>query len=323
MGDSSRLGFSMFSKKSKKSTSPKAPAAPKVDFVELLNEAVDRNTSIGIVHRGRAGSDPLAQGRLLEWKKEELVIEELQIIGRDVSLKTGDLVEAYLSYKGTMLTFEAKVLEVEMPRRLNDVRVVRALHISKPLNLREGDRRSAFRASLSGMPKDIPVKMWFLDRYKPEDDQDEASQEEQDKSYYTDLLAAKSFHAEFPLDEEGNERAHIDWNPILRSAMMEEPHAIGRLIDVTSNGLGILMYGVSNMQLDRFERIGLEFSIEDSKLEFVIEVRQGSDLRGSTCRVGTLILHPDRRDNTTLARRTLDQFAMQIQRDQLKGRNAA
>jgi|GEM_PF-2477444 len=313
----------MFAKKQKKSTTPKAPPPPRADFVQLLTDAIDRNTSIGIVHQGKAGNDPLAQGRLLEWKDNVLVIEELQIIGRDVVLKSNDSVEAYLSYNGTMLTFDAKVLKVEMPRKLNKQRVVRALHISNPMNLREGDRRSAFRASLSGLAEEIPVKMWFLDRFKPDDEIDESLLSERTTSYYTDLMAAKNFDAQIPVDEDGVELISIDWNPVLKMAMLDIPHAEGRLIDVTSNGLGILMYGISNMQLDRFERIGLSFMLEGQQLDFVVEVRQGTDLRGSTCRMGVLIVYPDRRDGTTLTRRTLEQFAMKIQRDQLKSRKAS
>ncbi len=313
----------MFSKKPKKSSTPKASVPPRADFVQLLTDAIDRNTSIGIVHQGRAGHDPLAQGRLLEWQGDILVIEELQVIGRDVVLKADDRVEAYLSYNGTMLTFEAKVLKVEIPRKLNRERVVRALHISKPMNLREGDRRSAFRASLSGLADEIPVKMWFLDRFKPDDEFDEPLLGERNTSYYTDLMAAKLFNSKIPVDEDGNEVHCIDWERVLKAAKLESPHAEGRLIDVTSNGLGILMYGISNMQLDRFERIGLAFNLDGQPLEFVIEIRQGTDLRGSTCRIGALIVYPDQRGGTTLTRRTLEHFAMQIQRDQLRGRKAS
>jgi len=291
--------------------------------VQLLNDAIDRNTSIGVVHLGRSGHDPLAQGRLLEWKDNVLIIEELQIIGRDVVLKSNDRIEAYLSYNGTMLTFEAKVLKVEMPRKLNKERVVRALHISNPMNLREGDRRSAFRASLSGLAEEIPVKVWFLDRFKPDDECDESLFVERNTSYYTDLMAAQSFDSQIPVDEDGKEVLCVDWNPVLKSVMLQSPHAEGRLIDLTSNGLGILMYGISSMQLDRFERIGMSFELEGHQLDFVAEVRQGTDLRGSACRVGMLIVHPDRRGGTAMARRILEQFAMQIQRDQLKNRKAS
>ena len=313
----------MFSKKTKKSTDPKSKAPPKVNFVDLLNEAVDRNTSIGVVHLGQSGHDPLAQGRLLEWREDVLVIEELQIIGRDVVLKVGDRIEGYLSYGGTMMTFEAKVLEVEMPRRLNSDRIVRALHISPPANLREGDRRSAYRSSLSGFKQDIPARIWFLDRFKSEDEFDELPLVAHNNMYYTDLMAAKLFDAKIPVDEDGVERKDIDWKPLLETALTEIPHAQGRLIDMTSNGIGILMYGISNMQLNRFERIGLSFEIEEQQLDFVVEMRQGTDLRGVTRRVGTLIVYPGRGEGGTKTRRILERFAMQIQRDQLKTRNVA
>ena len=322
----------MFSKKSKKTTSNRSSGPPKVDYVGLLNEAIDRNTAVGIVHAGRAGKDPLAQGRMLQWKNNALIIEELQIIGRDVVLKAGDRVEAYLSYNGTMMTFEAEVLEVELPSRLNSERIVRALHITTPTNLREGDRRSAFRASLSGIAEDFPVRMWFLDRYTANDTKGTAdnsegkivsTSEKSNNAYYTDLLAAKNFDANIPLDENGVEYRDISWKPLLDATMLEFPHARGRLVDMTSNGFGILMYGISSMQLDRFERIGMSFELEGTKLDFVVEVRQGTDLRGSTCRVGTLIVYPDRGEAAVQSKRLIERFAMQIQRDHLRTRSVA
>ncbi len=319
----------MFSKKTKKTTSDRSSGPPKVDYIGLLNEAIDRNTAVGIVHAGRAGQDPLAQGRMLEWKDDVLIIEELQIIGRDVVLKSGDRVEAYLSFNGTMMTFESEVLEVELPSRLNSQRIVRALHITTPTNLREGDRRSAFRASMSGNSEDYPVRMWFLDRYQAHDSSGRAHENESftptknNNSYYTNLLAAKSFDANIPLDEHGVEYRSINWKPILDATMLELPHAQGRLVDMTSNGFGILMYGVSSMQLDRFERIGLSFELEGTRRDFVVEVRQGTDLRGSTCRVGTLIVYPDRGEAAVHSKRLIERFAMQIQRDHLRARGAA
>ncbi len=313
----------MFPKKSKSSTSSKGEPPARAEDVRKLREAVDRNTSVGVVHQSKAGFDPLAQGRLLRWDDEGIVIEELQIIGRDIRIQSGDLVEAYLNYEGLMLSFDAKVLMVEEPTQLNKRRVVRSLLLSAPQNLRESDRRSAFRASLSGHAEDIPVNMWFFDRYLSEMKGEQEGLFSTNNSYYTNLIAAMNYDPEYPLDEHGEVRRQIDWDRIFQDASATPPHAVGRLLDLTRNGLGILMYGVSNMQLDRFERIGVSFEIEGEQLNFVVELRRGTDLKGSTCRAGVLIVHPEQNAALNHERRVLERFAMQIQREHLRNRKAS
>ncbi|MBO6513218.1 MAG: hypothetical protein JJ974_04560 [Phycisphaerales bacterium] len=313
----------MFSRKSKQGTGSKSGNAPRAEHVELLREAVDRNTSVGVVHQCRAGYDPLAQGRLLKWDDEGVVIEELQIIGRDIRLRTNDMVEAYLSYDGVMLSFEAKILMVEEPTQLNEHRVVRSLMLSKPMNLRESDRRSAFRASLSGFAEEIPVNMWFFDRYQSREENAPKLGFELTNAYYTDLLSPLDYDPVYPLDVNGAVARDIDWGRIMEDAKVTPPHAVGRLIDLTRNGLGILMYGVSYMQLDRFERIGVSFELEGKELDFVVELRRGTDLKGSTCRVGVLLIYPEKNGAMNPERRVLEQFAMQIQREHLRNRKAS
>lgn len=313
----------MFSKKSKtKSSSVGAPVAHERD-IALLREAVDRNTSIGVVHQSKAGFNPLAQGRLLRWDDDGIVIEELQIIGRDVHFGSGDMIEAYLSFEGSMLSFDAKVLMVEEPTELNSQRIVRSLELTSPQNLRESDRRSAFRASVSGQSVEIPVKMWFFDRYVPSMQGESKLEFELTNAYYTNLLAALNFDAVYPLDERGEVSKDIDWGRILADAKGTAPHAVGRLIDLTRNGLGVLMYGVSNMQLDRFERVGVSFELDGDELDFVVEIRRGTDVKGATCRVGLLIVYPEQSGALCLERRVLERFAMQVQREQLRNRKAS
>jgi hypothetical protein len=311
----------MFPKKSK----PTAPAkqAPKKDLKALLQEAFDRNSSIGIVRLGKSGQDPLAQGRMLEWTNGKMVLEELQVIGKAVDLRVGDRVEAFLSVGKTMLTFESKITMLEMPKRLNEKRVVRSLELTNPMQLREGDRRSAYRASISALTDDIAVKMWFIDRLHPDVAEAPPIRMEHTNTYYTELMAAKRFESLIPLDEEGNEPIEINWVPVMECAKIEAPHAVGRLIDLTANGLGVVFYGVSSMQLDRFERIVMSFELDGEQIELVSEVRHGDDLRGSTCKIGFLLVYPDGRNVHAVARRSLERYAMQIQRDQLKSRKAS
>jgi hypothetical protein len=311
----------MFSKKTKKDKT-KGQSPEMLELRQMLRDAIDRNSAIGIVRLGHSGQDPLAQGRLLEWDEKGLVIEQLQIIGRDVRFTLGSRIEAFVKFRETTLVFEAEVTEIAHASQLNEKQYVRSLRLSAPRLLRRGDRRSAFRSSVNGNGEEIPVRMWFLDRME-EDTNDNITGREKTHIYYTDLIAARRKDRLVPIDEEGNEPREIDWNTVRDQAQADAPHAIGRLVDLTANGLGILMYGVAKMQLSRFERIVVQFDLEDQTLDLIVEVRHGVDLKGSTCRVGTLIAHPHIGNMHAPQRRVLEKVAMEIQREQLRLRRSA
>ena len=315
-----RFRSGMFSKKSKADT---GSGGIDPELRELLQGAVDRNTTIGIVRLGNSGQDPLAQGRLLEWTDKGLVIEELQIIGRSVRFSMGTRVEAYVKYRDTTLMFEAEVTQISDLSRLNDRRVVRSLRLSHPRLLRKGDRRSAFRSSITANGKEIPVRMWFLDRLIEEDHPGVQDDREHHQIYFTDLLSARRRESLIAHDEDGNEVKDPDWAAILKDVQVEKPHAIGRLVDLTANGIGVLMYGIAKMQLNRFERMAIEFELEGEPIELIVEVRHGVDVHDSVCRVGFLIVHPHISNAHAPQRRLLEQVAMRVQRDQLRQRRIA
>jgi hypothetical protein len=311
----------MFSKR-KKSESTNEEAQQKDELKSLLRDAVDRNSAIGIVRLGFSGQDPLAQGRLIDWDDDGITIEEVQVIGRDVRFTIETRIEAFVKMKDTTIVFEARVLATQGHSKMNDRLVVRSIKISKPMLLRKGDRRSAFRSSITASEEEIPVNMWFVDRLESESTE-QPPPRTQTQLYYTDLVAARRKEPLIHCDEDGNELRDINWGAVVQVAQEEAPHAIGRLVDLTANGLGILMYGIKKMQLTRFERIAIQFELEEQMIDLVVEVRQGNDLRGSTCKVGTLIIHPQINNVHAPQRRMLEQIAMQVQRDQLRSRRSA
>jgi hypothetical protein len=311
----------MFSKRKKSDTSNE-DAQRKKELKALLRDAVDRNSAIGIVRLGFSGQDPLAQGRLIGWDDEGITIEELQVIGRDVRFTTDTRIEAFVKMKDTTIVFEGRVLSTHGLSKMNDTVVVRSIKITNPMLIRKGDRRSAFRSSITASEVETPVKMWFLDRREGESTEQPPARA-QTQLYFTDLVAARRKESLILHDEDGNEPREIDWNSVIKDVQVERPHAIGRLVDLTANGLGILMYGIAKMQLTRFERVVLQFELDDQEIDLVVEVRQGNDLRGSTCKVGTLIVHPQINNVHAPQRRMLEQIAMQIQRDQLRSRRTA
>ena len=319
----------MFSRNSKKPTKPadsQAAAKKPEDLKQIFQDAVDRNTSIGIVRLGHSGQDPLAMGRMLEWiDGEVLVLEQLQIIGHDIMFNVGSRVEAFVKFNDTILMFEAEIEELDHATRLNENRVVRSLKLRGPHLLRRGDRRSSFRSSVTASGTDTPVEMWFLDRVVEEIPKEIVQGKGAQKSttYYTDLQRAKRLETLFPEPENEDEVVEINWPEIIEKVEGEDPHAVGRLADLTANGLGFIMYGVAKMQLNRFERLAARFEVEGEPLDVVVEIRHAVDLKGSTCRVGCLIVHPKIGCVHAPQRRMLEKRAMEIQREQLRIRKSA
>jgi hypothetical protein len=165
--------------------------------------------------------------------------------------------------------------------------------------------------------------VWFLDRLLDDDEAVLENGREYHQVYFTDLRAARRRESLIPRDEEGNEVANPDWDLVTKDAEVEKAHAIGRLVDLTANGIGVLMYGVAKMQLDRFERLVLQFELEDEPVELVVEIRHAVDVHDSVCRVGCLIVHPHISNSHAPQRRLLEKVAMRIQREQLRHRRSA
>jgi len=325
----------MFAKKSK----PEGEPAER-DLAEILAEAVDRNTAVGVVRLGYAGEDPLAQGRLLRWSDGHIVIEELQIIGRDVRLHLGNRVEVYVSYGDVMMIFESKVTEIDKPERLNEHRLVHSMRLSEPRLLRRGDRRSAYRASVGSVLDEVPVKLWFLDRLvEPKDeagDGDEGSEgagdiaknegeaDTRQRKYFTDLIAGRRTSRLIPVDDEtGEEPSEIDWTGVIKEAKKGGPHAVGRLVDLSATGIGVLLYGVAKMQLKRFERFAVELELQETEITLIVEMRQATELRGSTCRVGFFVIFPGPGSVRAPERRLIEKVCLEIQRKQIRANCAA
>lgn len=316
----------MFGKSNKPKPKPASagPPKPRKNLRGILEDAVARNTAVGLVRLGRSGQDPLAQGRLLSWENGTLVVEQLQIIGRTLDFHSGTRVEGYLNANGTMLAFESEITYIDTPSKLNEQKIVKSVKLTEPVQLREGDRRSAFRVSLPTSMGEIPIRMWFLDRVRDPSKVSQANREPPTLRHYTDLLAAVRAESLFPEPDPDGAPVEINWTEIMSGVMEREiPHAVGRLIDITPNGIAGLMYGISKMQLDRFERIFIDFELDGETMHIVTEVRHAIDLRGGTCRVGFLLVHPNPRDVHAPERKALERIAMQIQREQLKSRSAA
>ena len=112
----------------------------------------------------------------------------------------------------------------------------------------------------------------------------------------------------------------VDWPMVILGALERPPHARVRLADVSPNGVGMTMYGVAAMQLQRFERIALRAEVEGHKIEIVGAIRRSEELTQRRCRVGVVMVYPGPRELRAPARRSLEAINLLVQRELMKRR---
>jgi len=330
-----------------------------------LREMVDLNNPVGLVRPELLGIEPLAYGRLIEWTDEHLAVEELQIIGRKVRIGPQDDVQAFVGRTGDLLTFSSKVTKLSQPVKLNQSKMIKALRLAPPQKLSLGNRRTAFRAPLSARGEPLDARVWFIDRAglgcEPDAEPGEPEGElagdggseitvdaqacvDEDlpidavavNRYYTHLEAAI---ADDPLpcyapdrsawDAEARGAApdpsDVDWRSVTRAIGDRDHHAYARVTDLTAGGLGLVFYGISGMQLKRFEHAVIDLLFEDGSVRIVGEVRQCKDLGGRRAKIGLMLVYPGPRDVRDPTRQKLERRAIELERALLekKRREAA
>lgn len=112
----------------------------------------------------------------------------------------------------------------------------------------------------------------------------------------------------------------VDWPMVIRGAFERPPHARVRLSDVSPSGVGMTMYGVAAMQLQRFERVVLRTEIEGRDIHVVGQIRRAEELTQRRCRVGVLLVHPGPKELRAPARRSLEAINLLVQRELIKRR---
>ncbi|NRA57244.1 MAG: hypothetical protein HRU13_03890 [Phycisphaerales bacterium] len=113
----------------------------------------------------------------------------------------------------------------------------------------------------------------------------------------------------------------VDWPSIIRAAQETRPHARVRIADISPSGIGMTMYGVSAMQLQRFERLVLSTTIEDHAIQVVGAIRRSEELTQRRCRVGIVLVHPGPSQLHAEARKSLEAINLMVQRELLKRRD--
>ena len=117
--------------------------------------------------------------------------------------------------------------------------------------------------------------------------------------------------------------SQVDWPMVIGAALERPAHARVRLADVSPNGVGMTMYGVAAMQLQRFERVVLSTTIEGHEIRVAGAIRRSEELTQRRCRVGIVLIHPGPKDLRAEARRSLEAIILKVQREMLKRRDAS
>lgn len=267
----------------------------------MLQAACDRNASVEVVRPERAGSDPPARGRLLELTEDRLVIEQLQVIGRDLHAPAGTRLDLYFSMGGTLFTCSAKVVETKAIVQLNQQLYVPALYLTKPKRVEPGQRRTVFRVPLGGLGRLIEIELW-LDREAESASESEVEEQAGDGG---PAPAAQ----ETPGGDPDGERRDPNKPP------PREPDFRGHIVDASDRGLGVCLYDCVYSRLRPFApgwvRIG-QFD-NQGQIEFRVEIRRSASMRDRDARVGMRFMGIEDPSNARKLHR-LNAFLTEMQR---------
>lgn len=260
----------------------------RMDGFDALRAATDRNAPLSVVRPDQAGKAPFANGRLLHFRRDCIEIEDVRVIGRDVRLCKGDKLDAYFALDGATFYFPTQILAAASPVRLNQVMVVSGMVLAVPTEVRLGQRRNAFRVSLGAKDQRAYVEAWRPAKWaedEPMDPEHELTVEE--------ILAR-------PADHKG-------W-----------------IADASDRGLGIVLESVSYTTIKMFEPMLLRLTLPGraDPLIFEIEVRQARQALDHDSRLGCLILMNRPQETISADIRRLRDYLSEVQRNQLKKRQA-
>lgn len=142
------------------STPKETQRAASITPMEALREACARNAPLEIVESGKEGIEPFARGRMFEIENGEIVVEQVQLIGKTKKFARGTSILAYFRFHKELYEFRSRILTSELPVQLNKTVVVPAMHILLPSSVISGQRRNVFRIPLAALKSPIRVEFW-------------------------------------------------------------------------------------------------------------------------------------------------------------------
>lgn len=315
------------------------------DAMEAFELAALRNAPLSVVRPSEIGREPMARGRFLKPVDGAVVIENLQVPGRDVHFYRDTPLDAFFQYDGEVYQFRTRVLEMETPVQLNDVMIVRGMKIAAPKSIEKGNRRAIFRQTFASLKPPIDVGIWAVPlemlteaqrehhaRYvAAEGDKDDARNTPEPEAEGGDegdapgtsqavvQKAAPTLRGIAPAATLMHPSPDICLHQF-RAIFQTDPHWAGEIADASEFGLGLTVQRVVYSRFKVFQPLAVRFKLPDMEthLEFLIEIRRVQGLRGTDARLGGLLLVNATDSREVQAARELARFSLQLQRERAK-----
>ncbi|MGD9690452.1 MAG: hypothetical protein AB7K52_12000 [Phycisphaerales bacterium] len=251
-----------------------------------LAEAVSRNSPVEIVRLDGADDAPPGRGRLLEIREHELVLEKVQVIGREVAFGGGSIVECYFSYKGQLFQFRSEIKETGVPFRLNDQFMVPGMTLARPKQVVAGQRRRVFRVSLGSLSEPPVVQIW--------------SMRTTERGFNKALAAYTEAEQLLQQQMKANPKAKFMALPVRPTLIdgidMEPPDYEGTASEASDTGLGVVIEQCTYTRFKVFEPIALRIHLGETQpaIPFFAEVRHTREIRQQTTRLGIRLVEDSR-----------------------------
>lgn len=239
---------------------------------DILLWAVERDVPVELFRSEQLGRMPAARGRLIAADGDELLLDEVQTIGRDVVLPNGRDVEAYFVFEDKIFHFSTVVAKGVTTVQLNDRKTVAGMSLRMPRKVLEGQRRNSFRVSLALQTKRIHAFLFPV----------------------TAETAAQDPEAEDVESETCGPALDVDPGfPTQPPPPTELPVFTASAVDGSESGLGLVLDGDHTKALSRFEQMWIRLKLPSETVPITLlgELRQARLVSGGRItKLGVLLL---------------------------------
>lgn len=304
-----------------------ANATP-VTGMEAFELASLRNSPLSVIRPGELGRSPMARGRFLLPESGTVMVENLQIPGREVAIRVDQAIEGYFQHDGVVYQFRSRVLEMDTPVKLNDTMVVRGMRIAAPKSIERGNRRSIYRQSFASVQPPVDASAWAvpLDLLTPDqraacvppDGPAPASNDGQIAGFT--IERAERTGTGIPSAETLYDPVRALTLDQVRPVMKTAPHWKGEIADASEFGLGLVLHRLVYSRLKVFQPLVVRFTLPSAgyATEFLIEIRRVQGVGDCNARVGGMLLLNSLSAAEVRSSRDLAKFTLDLQRERAK-----
>jgi hypothetical protein len=310
------------------SNEPAPPNPTPVTGFEAFELASLRNSPLSVIRPGELGRAPMARGRFLLPEAGSVVVENLQIPGREVPIRADQAIECYFQHEGTVFQFRSRVLEMDTPVKLNDTMVVRGMRIAAPKTIERGNRRSIYRQSFASVQPPVDVSVWAVPLTVLTPDQLAACVPDDGPPAVGLQDEVEGFRVE------RGERLAVGiapadtlYDPVrgltldqARPVMKTPAHWKGEVADASEFGIGLVLHRLVYSRLKVFQPLVARFTLPGAEYatEFLLEIRRVQGVGDCNARVGGMLLLNSLSAAEVRSSRDLAKFTLDLQRERAK-----